>query len=111
MSEQIQIEINKQIQENPVLLYMKGTPAQPQCGFSMRAVQALIACDKKFAYVDILANSQVRAELPKVSEWPTFPQLFVSGELVGGSDIIQEMLDSGELKELLDSLPEVAAEQ
>ena len=102
-AEQIHAQIKKQIADTSVLLYMKGTPAQPQCGFSMRAVQALVACGKKFAYVDILANPVVRQELPAVSDWPTFPQLFVGGELVGGSDIVQEMFESGELQELLDS--------
>jgi monothiol glutaredoxin len=95
--------IQQQIAENPVLIYMKGSPNQPQCGFSQRASQALMACGKRFAYVDILSNPDIRAELPKYANWPTFPQLWVAGELVGGCDIITEMYESGELQELIDA--------
>ena len=94
--------IKDQIKSNPILIYMKGNPNQPQCGFSARAAQMLMACGQKFAYVDILSNPEIRANLPKVSEWPTFPQLFVDGELVGGCDIMTEMFEAGELKKLLD---------
>ena len=83
---------------------MKGSPDKPQCGFSQKASQILMACGKEFSFVDILNNPEIRQELPSVSEWPTFPQLFVNGELVGGSDIIMEMYQSGELKELIDSV-------
>jgi monothiol glutaredoxin len=95
--------IKQQIAENPVLIYMKGSPNQPQCGFSQRASQALMACGKRFAYVDILSNPDIRAELPKYANWPTFPQLWVAGELVGGCDIITEMFESGELQELINA--------
>jgi monothiol glutaredoxin len=95
--------IKQQIAENPVLIYMKGSPNQPQCGFSQRASQALMACGKRFAYVDILSNPDIRSELPKYANWPTFPQLWVAGELVGGCDIITEMYENGELQELIDS--------
>lgn len=98
----IEDTIKEQIANNPILIYMKGNPNQPQCGFSARAAQILMACGQKFAYVDILANPEIRANLPKVSDWPTFPQLFVDGELVGGCDIMTEMFESGELKQLLD---------
>jgi len=98
----IEDTIRDQISNNPILIYMKGNPNQPQCGFSARATQILMACGQKFAYVDILSNPEIRANLPKVSDWPTFPQLFVDGELVGGCDIMNEMFDSGELKTLLD---------
>lgn len=98
--------IKEQISANAILLYMKGSPNQPQCGFSQRASQAVMACGKRFAYVDILQNPEIRAELPKYANWPTFPQLWVQGELVGGCDIITEMYDNGELKELLDQVPE-----
>ncbi len=98
--------IKEQISANAILLYMKGSPNQPQCGFSQRASQALMACGKRFAYVDILQNPEIRAELPKYANWPTFPQLWVQGELVGGCDIITEMYENGELKELLDQVPE-----
>ena len=82
---------------------MKGSPVQPQCGFSMRAVQVLGECGQRYAYVDILSHPEIRSTLPSVSDWPTFPQLFIAGELIGGSDIIAEMHDSGELAPLLAS--------
>lgn len=90
--------IKEQIANNPILIYMKGAPNAPQCGFSARSVQALMACNEKFAYVDILQNPDIRAELPKYANWPTFPQLWINGELVGGCDIIQELFDAGELQ-------------
>jgi len=93
--------IKQQISENPVILYMKGSPDFPQCGFSARAVNALKACGAKFAYVNILENPDIRAELPNYASWPTFPQLYINGELIGGSDIIIEMYETGELQELL----------
>ena len=102
MAEQAVIEtIRQQIEGNPVILYMKGSPQMPQCGFSARTVQALIACGQRFAYVDILSNPEIRASLPAYSEWPTFPQLFVKGELVGGCDIVTEMHEAGELEPLV----------
>lgn len=101
MTMTIETTIKDQIKNNPIILYMKGNPNAPQCGFSSRATQMLMACGEKFAYVDILSNPEIRANLPKVSEWPTFPQLFVDGELVGGCDIMTEMFDAGELKKLL----------
>ena len=100
----IEQEIKDQISSNPILLYMKGSPDSPQCGFSSRATQLLISCGKPFSFVDILSNPEIRANLPKVSNWPTFPQLFVDGELVGGSDIIVEMDENGELKKLIDTI-------
>jgi monothiol glutaredoxin len=95
--------IKEQISENAVILYMKGSPNAPQCGFSQRASQALMACGQRFAYVDILSNPEIRAELPKYANWPTFPQLWVKGELIGGCDIITEMQEKGELKPLIDA--------
>ncbi len=100
--------IKEQIENNDILLYMKGSPNQPQCGFSARTVQALMQCGQRFAYVDILANPEIRANLPTYANWPTFPQLWVKGELIGGCDIVTEMFESGELKQLID---EAAAEQ
>ncbi len=94
-------KIKKQISENPILLYMKGTPKMPQCGFSARAVQCIDACGVGFASVDILANPDIRQTLPQYADWPTFPQLYVKGELIGGSDIIAEMYEQGELEQLL----------
>ncbi len=93
--------IKEQIENNAILLYMKGSPNAPQCGFSQRATQALMACGEKFAYVDILANPDIRANLPAYANWPTFPQLWVDGELVGGCDIITEMHESGELQKII----------
>jgi len=93
--------IKEQIESNTILLYMKGTPRFPQCGFSSRASEALINCGERFAFVNILENPDIRAELPKYANWPTFPQLWVNGELVGGCDIICEMSESGELKTLV----------
>ncbi len=100
----IEQEIKDQISSNPILLYMKGSPDSPQCGFSSRATQLLISCGKPFSFVDILSNPEIRENLPKVSNWPTFPQLFVDGELVGGSDIMVEMDENGELKKLIDTI-------
>jgi monothiol glutaredoxin len=94
-------KIKNQIENNLVILYMKGTPKMPQCGFSFKAVQCLEACGVDFAYIDILANPDIRAVLPQYADWPTFPQLYVQGELVGGCDIIVEMHQQGELLSLL----------
>jgi monothiol glutaredoxin len=96
--------IKQQIESNAIILYMKGSPNQPQCGFSQRASQAVMACGQRFAYVDILSNPEIRTSLPVYANWPTFPQLWVGGELVGGCDIITEMYESGELKPLIDSV-------
>jgi monothiol glutaredoxin len=94
--------IKDQINSHSILLYMKGSPEQPQCGFSAQASQLLMSCGKKFAYVDVLSNPDIRSTLPQVANWPTFPQLWVDGELVGGSDIMLEMYEKGELKTLID---------
>ena len=98
----IETTIRSQISDNPILLYMKGTPSAPQCGFSLRTVQCLIDCAQRFSYVDILSNPGIRATLPQIADWPTFPQLYVDGELVGGCDIVVEMHGNGELKPLLE---------
>ena len=100
--------IRDQVESNPIILYMKGSPNQPQCGFSAQAVQALMACGQRFAYVDVLSNPEIRANLPKFGNWPTFPQLWVKGELIGGCDIVVEMQQKGELKSIID---EAATEQ
>ena len=93
--------IKQQIENNPIIIYMKGSPNQPQCGFSARASQALMGCGERFAFVDILSNPDIRAKLPEYANLPTFPQLWVKGELIGGCDIICEMYESGELQTLL----------
>ncbi|MCB1668722.1 MAG: Grx4 family monothiol glutaredoxin [Pseudomonadales bacterium] len=94
--------IREQIEGNAIILYMKGSPNQPQCGFSARTVQAVMECGQRFAYVDILSNPDIRANLPKYGNWPTFPQLWVNGELIGGCDIVTEMHQKGELKEVIE---------
>ncbi|EAQ66171.1 hypothetical protein MED121_05800 [Marinomonas sp. MED121] len=80
---------------------MKGTPRMPQCGFSAQTVQALMSCGERFAFVNILENPEIRAELPKYANWPTFPQLWVNGELIGGCDIVVEMANTGELAPII----------
>jgi monothiol glutaredoxin len=93
--------IQEAISENPVILFMKGTPEQPACGFSARTVAMLESLGQPFAAVDILPDPRIRQELSALSNWPTIPQLFVGGELVGGCDIVTEMYQSGELQEAL----------
>ncbi|GHB62927.1 glutaredoxin [Psychrosphaera saromensis] len=102
-------KIKQQIAENSILLYMKGSPKLPSCGFSSQASQALMQCGQEFAYVDILQNPDIRAELPAYAEWPTFPQLWIGGELVGGCDIIMEMFQKGELQALINEEVEKSA--
>ena len=96
--------IKTQVETNPVLLYMKGTPDFPQCGFSGRAIQVLEQCGAEYAYINIFEDPEIRENLKTYSKWPTFPQLFVNGELVGGSDIMLEMYQTGQLQELLASV-------
>jgi monothiol glutaredoxin len=93
--------IAEAISDNKVILFMKGTPDQPACGFSARTVAALQALDAPFAAVDILPDPRIRQELSALSNWPTIPQLFVDGELVGGCDIVTEMFETGELAQTL----------
>ncbi|MFP4147793.1 MAG: Grx4 family monothiol glutaredoxin [Halorhodospira sp.] len=100
--ETIQQTIRQQVAENPILLYMKGSPDQPMCGFSQRAAQALAGCGREFAYVDVLQDEQIRQGIKAFGDWPTIPQLYIDGELVGGCDIIMEMFESGELQQLVD---------
>ena len=98
--------IEEQLKSHDILLYMKGTPDFPQCGFSGQAVAALNAVGKPFAYVNIFEDEEIRQGLKEYSNWPTFPQLYVRGELIGGSDIVVEMYHSGELRELLEGTTE-----
>jgi len=97
-------KIKKQIKKNSILLYMKGSPEKPQCGFSAQAVQAISLCKKKFAYVDVLEHPDIRKELPKYANWPTFPQLWIKEELIGGCNIILEMFNNGELQKCINSI-------
>lgn len=103
--------IKQQIETNPVILYMKGSPDAPQCGFSMKTSQAVMSCDRRFAYVDVLSNPDIRQTLPGYANWPTFPQLWVNGELVGGCDIVIEMHEKGELKTMLEAAVPASPEE
>ena len=96
--------IKNQLGEFPLLLYMKGTPDFPQCGFSAKVCGILKASNKRFAFVNILEDHEIREGLKTYSNWPTFPQLYVNGELVGGSDIVEQMFNNGELDNVLDSV-------
>ncbi|TVZ38762.1 monothiol glutaredoxin [Alteromonadaceae bacterium 2753L.S.0a.02] len=97
-------KIRSQIASNPILLYMKGTPEAPECGYSGATVTALKKTGHDFAYVNVLAAPFIREKLPSISNWPTFPQLFVNGELVGGCDIVLQMVDDGSLDLLLEEV-------
>jgi monothiol glutaredoxin len=96
-------KIRKQLKDHPVILYMKGTPEEPRCGFSARAATVLKNTGVDFAYVDVLAAPLIMQALPEVSEFPTFPQLFIRGEIIGGSDIVEAMYASGELMPMLEA--------
>ena len=98
--------IEEQLNSHEILLYMKGTPDFPQCGFSGQAVAALNSIGKPYAFVNIFEDEEIRQGLKEYSKWPTFPQLYVKGELIGGSDIVIEMYHSGELKDLLEDAGE-----
>ena len=100
--------IKQQIADNSVIIYMKGSPDSPQCGFSGNAVMALKSTGVPFSFVDIMANMRIKEALPEVSGWPTFPQIFVAGELIGGGDIVVELATKGELKALLKDATEKA---
>ena len=106
---QIRDALSEAIKENEVILFMKGTPEQPMCGFSARTVAALQALNTPFAAVDILPDPRIRQELSAISNWPTVPQLFINGELVGGCDIVTEMYETGELAQALGIVPPEAA--
>lgn len=93
--------IDEAVKNNPVIIFMKGTPNLPQCGFSSRASQALMACGEEFAYVNVLQDPEIFHELPQYANWPTFPQIYISGELIGGCDITLEMYQTGELQKLV----------
>jgi len=98
--------IKEQVTINPIIIYMKGTPKMPQCGFSSRAAQALQACGVPFAYVNVLAEQEIFENLPRFANWPTFPQIYVRGELIGGCDIVLELYQKGELKPMLEKAAE-----
>lgn len=104
MSEEVIESIKNDIENNQVVLFMKGTPEAPQCGFSAATVQIVNSFNVPYKAIDVLANPAIRQTLPQYSNWPTFPQLFVKGELVGGCDIVHEMRDSGDLAKLFEGL-------
>jgi len=93
--------IKEQLETNPVILYMKGTPDFPQCGFSGQTVQILDACQAKYAFVNIFEDPELREALKDYSNWPTYPQLYINGELVGGCDIVIDLYKKGELQKML----------
>ena len=97
----VQDKIRKQIEDNSIILYMKGSPVFPQCGFSSRATQLLKACGAKFASVDVLADPAIREGIKQFSNWPTIPQLYIKGQFIGGSDIMAELHQKGELQKLV----------
>jgi len=99
-----QEKIKAQLAENDVMLYMKGSAMFPQCGFSGKAVEILKACDAKFDTVDVLSNPDIRDGIKQFSNWPTIPQLYIKGEFIGGSDIMLEMYQKGELQEMIKAL-------
>lgn len=101
--------IKQTVERHPVVLFMKGTPQFPMCGFSMRAARALKECGAQFAHVNVLEDPEVRASLPHYSNWPTFPQLFIAGELIGGCDITEELHASGELRKMIAELAGAAS--
>lgn len=96
--------IEAQLKDNPIILYMKGTPDFPQCGFSARTVDILKAFGVDFAFVNILEHPDIRESLKEYAQWPTYPQLWINAELVGGCDIVAEMAENGELQELLSTV-------
>ena len=103
--------IREQVESNPIVIYMKGTPQFPMCGFSSRTVVALQDCAVPFAYVNVLSDPEIFENLPRFADWPTFPQVYIDGELVGGCDITLELLESGELKEMMEAAAAKGTEQ
>jgi monothiol glutaredoxin len=93
--------IKQQVESNPVVIYMKGTPEIPRCGFSQRASQALAATGLPFAYVNVLEDPEIYDNLPRYADWPTFPQIYINGELIGGCDITLELYQNGDLQTLM----------
>ena len=101
--------IKQQVDAHPVLIYMKGTPQLPQCGFSSRTVEALKSLEVEFAFINVLSDPEIFQHLPRFADWPTFPQVYVDGELIGGCDITLEMQASGELGKMVKSAIEKKA--
>jgi len=105
----VQERIRQQIDAQPIVVFMKGSPQAPQCGFSARTAEALKACERPFAWVNVLADQEIRSGLPQYSDWPTFPQVYVNGELVGGCDITLQLHEQGELKQMVQEAADAAS--
>jgi len=103
--------IREQVESNPIVIYMKGTPEFPMCGFSSRAAQAMAATSVPFAYVNVLEDPEIFQNLPRYANWPTFPQIYINGELIGGCDITLELYQSGELKTMMEEAAQKAQVQ
>jgi monothiol glutaredoxin len=95
--------IKEAVEKNAVMIFMKGEPKMPMCGFSSQAAQALMSCGKEFGYCNIIADPEVMQNLPRFADWPTFPQVYIKGELIGGADITVELQQSGELQKMVDA--------
>ncbi|MFV1984517.1 MAG: Grx4 family monothiol glutaredoxin [Thiohalomonadales bacterium] len=93
--------IKEQVEKNPVMIFMKGTPQLPQCGFSSRTAEALQSCGEDFGYFNVLGDPEVFENLPRYADWPTFPQVYINGELIGGCDITLELFQKGELAKMI----------
>jgi len=92
--------IKKHVDDNAVIIFMKGTPTMPQCGFSSRTSEALKACEVEFGYINVLADPEIFENLPRFADWPTFPQVYIKGELIGGCDITLELFEKGDLQKM-----------
>jgi monothiol glutaredoxin len=105
----VQERIRQHIDSQPIVVFMKGSPQVPQCGFSARTAEALKDCGRSFTFVNVLADPEIRSALPQYSDWPTFPQVFINGELVGGCDITLQLYEQGELKQMVQEAADTAS--
>jgi len=105
----VQERIREQIASQPVMIFMKGSPKMPMCGFSARTVEALKQCERPFGWVNVLADPEIRSGLPQYSDWPTFPQVYINGELVGGCDITLQLAEQGELRQMVQEAADAAS--
>jgi monothiol glutaredoxin len=104
----VQQRIQQHVDSQPVVVFMKGSPDAPKCGFSARTAEALKSCERPFAWVNVLADPEIRSGLPQYSDWPTFPQVYIGGELVGGCDITLQMHEQGELRTMVQQAADAA---
>ncbi len=105
----VEERIRQHIASQPVVIFMKGSPQSPMCGFSARTAEALKECERQFGWVNVLADPEIRSGLPAYSDWPTFPQVYINGELVGGCDITMQLAEQGELKKMVQEAADAAA--